>query len=297
MFKKLISMILIVLMLVSICIPVFANVEDHVPTTTIVYQQNFDNVTIADAGLVNLSENHPATVINNGRLEITADSNDTWIGLPNTIPTDMQTFTLTFDMCNVSLPAAGYHNGMAYRFTDTSNFARATMRANGIALINTQVNGGFKGCSDSLSVVEKNMTEAGVDVGTEEIPVGITYRFKIVVTKDDVSVFINDIPATRRHGADNYLNSGTIGFYVSKNCKVAFDNIKIEQTTVNYSYEDGDIVYSEDFSETTLDALNYGSAGTVSSMEIADGKLRVTTGAADAWITLPDTFDTAMGQK
>ena len=294
MFKKTFSIILGAIMLASACIPVFANVENNSPTTTTVYEQNFDNTTITDAGLVNLSSNNPVTEINNGRLEITADSSDAWIGLPTTVPTDMQTFTLTFDMCNLSLPAAGYHNGMAYRFTDSSNFARATMRANGIALINTVVNGGFKGCSDALSVVEKNMVDGGLDVGTDEIPTGITYSFKIVVSKDDVSVFINDIPATRRHGADNYLNSGTLGFYVSKDCKVAFDNIKIDQTTVNYSYEDGDTVYSEDFSETTIDALNYGSTGSVSDMKIVDGKLNITAGTADAWVTLPDTFDTAM---
>ena len=294
MFKKTFSIILVAIMLASACIPVFADVENNSPTTTTVYEQNFDNTTITDAGLVNLSSNNPVTEINNGRLEITADSSDAWIGLPPTVPTDMQTFTLTFDMCNLSLPGAGYHNGMAYRFTDSSNFARATMRANGMALINTVVNGGFKGCSDALSVVEKNMVDAGLNVGTDEIPTGITYSFKIVVSKADVSVFINDIPATRRHGADNYLNSGTLGFYVSKDCKVAFDNIKIDQTTVNYSYEDGDTVYSEDFSETTIDALNYGSAGSVSEMKIVDGKLNITAGTADAWVTLPDTFDTAM---
>lgn len=294
MFKKTFSIILVAIMLASACIPVFADVENNSPTTTTVYEQNFDNTTITDAGLVNLSSNNPVTEINNGRLEITADSSDAWIGLPTTVPTDMQTFTLTFDMCNLSLPGAGYHNGMAYRFTDSSNFARATMRANGMALINTVVNGGFKGCSDALSVVEKNMVDAGLNVGTDEIPTGITYSFKIVVSKDDVSIFINDIPATRRHGADNYLNSGTLGFYVSKDCKVAFDNIKIDQTTVNYSYEDGDTVYSEDFSETTIDALNYGSTGSVSDMKIVDGKLNITAGTADAWVTLPDTFDTAM---
>ncbi|MBQ7383311.1 MAG: hypothetical protein IJV72_00785, partial [Clostridia bacterium] len=73
MLKKLFSIILVVIMLASACIFVFADDENNTPTmtTTTVYQQNFDNTTITDAGLVNLSSNTPTTQINNSRLEIT----------------------------------------------------------------------------------------------------------------------------------------------------------------------------------------------------------------------------------
>ena len=293
--KRFISTILAVVMMLSAV--VFASAEpvgDAESSVETVYQQNFDSVNIADTGLVNLSTNNPSTAINEGRLEITADNSDTWIGLPTTVPTDMKEFVLTFDMCNLSLPASGYHNGMAYRFSDASNYARATMRANGTALINTVVGGGFKGCSDALSVVEKDMTQAGVSVGTDTIPLGITYTFRVVVSADDVSVYINDVPATRRHGSDNYFDAGKIAFFVSKNCKVAFDNIKIENTTVVYDYEDGDVVFAEDFSSATVDSLNFGSTGTVSLASIVDGRYLISAGSSDVWITFPDTFDTAM---
>ena len=134
------------------------------------------------------------------------------------------------EMTNISLPTAGYHNGIVYRYVSTKDFERVTMRANGEALVHSQVNGAWVGASKGGgSTISKNLAAAlELDkISESEIPLNITYKLRVEVNEEETRYYINDVYAGVRTAADSKFNSGSLGFYVSKNCTVAFDNIKV----------------------------------------------------------------------
>ena len=142
----------------------------------------------------------------------------------------LDAFVFEAEMTNISLPTAGYHNGIVYRYVSTKDFERVTMRANGEALVHSQVNGAWVGASKGGgSTISKNLAAAlELDkISESEIPLNITYKLRVEVNEEETRYYINDVYAGVRTAADSKFNSGSLGFYVSKNCTVAFDNIKV----------------------------------------------------------------------